>query len=428
MFISLKLKNFLSFKDEKSITLATSNKIRDKKNLLNNFFSISNAHESFDILKSCVVFWPNSSGKTNIFKAMNTIKDFVMLSFQSDYKFLPFDFFRLNTENKALPISFELEFIIEKIRYIYQVEIFENKILAENLYYFPNGNKRYLFERDKQKVRVNKDFDSQAELVEKQNILRENALLVSTMAHLNWEVSRKIKDYFTEKINVISVLYKETRQYTFNKIKNDDSFRKKIERFLQVADMQIESIEVTDKEFSVQNEIRKVAESFWQQLPEKNIFSKIISKHKRYNATNDFDWLEDFDFDIQESEWTKQLFMILWPILDTLEGWKVLFIDEMNAKLHPLLLKFIINLFHHEEINKKNAQLVFNTHDTNLLDLELFRRDQIWFTEKDKYWASDLFCLLDFGIRKNANAEDMYLMGLYGAIPFIDDYKNILND
>jgi hypothetical protein len=115
------------------------------------------------------------------------------------------------------------------------------------------------------------------------------------------------------------------------------------------------------------------------------------------------------------------------PVLDSLENGYVLAVDELDSKLHPNLVCKLVSLFNSVEHNPNNAQLIFNTHDTNLLDSGLFRRDQIWFTEKDRIGVSKLFSLADFAVRKNENFEDNYIAGKYGAIPYLKLFNNLSN-
>ena len=125
-----------------------------------------------------------------------------------------------------------------------------------------------------------------------------------------------------------------------------------------------------------------------------------------------------------ESLGTRKFFTISSSILDALENGKVLIIDELDASLHPLLTMHLIKMFHNKELNKKNAQLIFATHDTNLLQNDLLCRDQVWFAEKDTYGATDIYSLLEYKVktRKDSNKEKLYLQGRYGAIPYIGEF------
>jgi AAA15 family ATPase/GTPase len=130
----------------------------------------------------------------------------------------------------------------------------------------------------------------------------------------------------------------------------------------------------------------------------------------------------------EESTGTQRLFALAAPVLDVLRDGRVLIIDELDSSLHPLLVRQLIGMFHNSRINKNKAQLVFSTHDTSLLDQSIFRRDQVWFTEKDSDQATNLYPLTDFSPRKNEALEKGYLMGRYGAVPFFKEIPSLLID
>ncbi len=157
--------------------------------------------------------------------------------------------------------------------------------------------------------------------------------------------------------------------------------------------------------------------------------SDILTTHKRYNSLKKAFDTVNFSLDDDESSGTKKFFALTGPILDVLENGHTLVVDELDSKLHPNLVGKIVSLFNSKELNQKNAQLIFNTHNTNLLKDDLFRRDQIWFTEKNKYGAAKLYSLADFKsdtVRKMEPFEENYIRGKYGAVPFLNsfDYLN----
>ncbi len=153
------------------------------------------------------------------------------------------------------------------------------------------------------------------------------------------------------------------------------------------------------------------------------------------NLTHQEEKLEKtvFDLDVQESSGTNKIFDLLGPFFDTLVNGKVLVVDELDAKLHPLLTKALVGLFNSEENNPRNAQLIFATHDTNLLTYANFRRDQIYFTEKDKEGASALYSLIEYKeeggatVRKDRSFEKDYIQGRYGAIPYLGDFSKLFS-
>ncbi|NER49081.1 MAG: ATP-binding protein, partial [Symploca sp. SIO1A3] len=166
-----------------------------------------------------------------------------------------------------------------------------------------------------------------------------------------------------------------------------------------------------------------VKRSFWQRKPN---FDYIASQHKKIYFSLSNVSTELFDLDDQESEGTQKIFALAAPLVDTLKYGKVLIIDEFEARLHPLISRAIVELFNSRETNPNNAQLIFMTHDTNLLSNKLFRRDQIWFTEKNKFGSTDLYSLAEYKVRNDASFESDYIKGRYGAIPYLGDLSQII--
>lgn len=430
MLLELKIKNFLSFKNEIVFSLVADS----KKNLDENFIKFDNGIEQINILKSSVIFWANASWKSNLFEILNTVKSFGVNSFNIDFaNKLPFDCFKLNNYSNNEPIFIWMNFIIDNLRYEYSFSILNNEIFTEELYHFKKWRKKYLFKREKQNLDVDYTlFDVAWKSVEKNKSLRKNALFLTTVSIFNWEISQKIKNYFLNNIHVISWLepfWKMWEWYDLfiiNRLNQDKDFKRKIENFIKVADFWIEEINVKDFEVNpndIPDQIKKMIESTWTKLTSN--WKKIETAHKIFDNENKEIWTASFDLNKEESEWTRQFMHLLWPIIDTLEKWTVLFIDEMTSKLHPYISKFIVSLFNSDFYNKNWAQLVFNSHDTNLLDQELFRRDQICFVEKNKFWESEIFSLNDFAERTDSNIEKKYLMWNFGAIPFIDNSKQL---
>jgi AAA15 family ATPase/GTPase len=147
--------------------------------------------------------------------------------------------------------------------------------------------------------------------------------------------------------------------------------------------------------------------------------------HQKFDKDNSFIGEVAFDLKKHESLGTQKFFAISAPILDTLKHGKVLIIDELDASLHPMLTIHLIKMFHDKHINKKNAQLIFTTHDTNFLQNSLLGRDQVWFTQKDKYGSTEVYSLLEYRenrTRKDTNKEKYYLQGRYGAIPYLGEF------
>jgi hypothetical protein len=201
---------------------------------------------------------------------------------------------------------------------------------------------------------------------------------------------------------------------------------------LGFTDLMVEEFDIT-KETLPSNMPDKLKEKLIIDLKGKKGYN-IVSIHNKYDKNHNVSGTEFFPFEKYESEGTKKYFRLAGPVIDTLQHGKVLVIDELDARLHPALTTAIVQLFNSNETNKKNAQLLFATHDTNLLNSCTFRRDQIWFTEKDYGESTILFSLAEYKtedgmkIRKDEAYEKNYIAGRYGAIPFIGDFTNIFTE
>lgn len=154
----------------------------------------------------------------------------------------------------------------------------------------------------------------------------------------------------------------------------------------------------------------------------------MLTSHRQYDSNNKY--IDDihFSMDIDESSGTRKFFALTGPVLDVLENGYILVVDELDSKLHPNLVCKLISLFNSKDLNPRNAQLIFNTHDTNLLGSGLFRRDQIWFTEKNKFGSASLYSLADFktdSVRKNEAFEENYIRGKYGSVPYLGFFDSL---
>jgi len=202
----------------------------------------------------------------------------------------------------------------------------------------------------------------------------------------------------------------------------DTDFKNKIVDLVKTADIDIADINIEEDDVPLEI-IEKLP------MPEsmkKGIIKSISinTKHIKYDNNGNIIGEVVFELDKEESKGTRKFFAMSAPIIDTLQHGKVLIIDELDASLHPILTQHLIQLFHDKEINKKNAQLIFATHDTNLLKPYIFRRDQIWLTEKDKYGSTDLYSLAQFkGVRAKEDFERQYIQGKYGAIPYLGKFE-----
>ena len=246
---------------------------------------------------------------------------------------------------------------------------------------------------------------------------RSNALFLSTAVNLNSEQLKPIFDWFANKLKITGI-QGWSPTYTMQRCAEDD-FKQKIMQFLKTADIDIEDVEVELEEFDI-NKLPKDMPSNIKMELEKKMNGLEIPKETKFLHLNNLDEKIALDFD-DESDGTRKLFSFIGPWLDSLENGNVLVIDELHDNFHPLMVKFLIDMFHNNDMNKSNAQLIFTTHETSVLNQNIFRRDQIWFCEKQNR-ATTLYPLTDFSPRKGVeDLEKGYLSGRYGALPFFQD-------
>jgi len=422
MLWQFSVKNYKTFKDKATLSLIASNYDKNTREVENVYLDeVLNKR----ILKSAVVYGANASGKSTLINAMAFMRHFVLRSSRGQQgESIEVDAFRLNVATENQPSEFEVIFSFKNVLYRYGFEVTQKEVISEWLYFRPNTKEVELFYRDGDQIDFHDSFFSKGKLVATQGLLRGNALLVSVAAQFNEEQAIAVIHWFRNLRVISSVREYFSQRFTIDRTKNPTD-KQKIVTLLKDADLGIQDIEV---EFMTEDNIPShYPPSLKRQLildiKEGNIerVNDILLSHRKYGRDNMFVQNVPFSLERDESSGTQKYFNLLGPILDVLENDQVLVVDELDAQLHPNLLCRIISLFHSNETNRRNAQLIFNTHDTNLLDSGLFRRDQIWFTDKDKYGAAKLYSLADFSseeVRKNEAFEKNYIKGKYGAVPY----------
>lgn len=427
MLIEFSVKNYLCFKDWVILSMVASSDSEHEDHT----FSVDNFPEK--LLKSCVVYGANASGKSNLFKAMDFMRDFVISSskdrqVKEKTGVTPF---RLSTATEGEPSEFEISFICEGRKYRYGFALDREKVHSEWLFYVPKRREANLFERKGNKFKISGRFNEGKGLKDK---TRDNALFLSVAAQFNGEISTKILNWFYN-FHIVSDINKITPA-TINMM--DLGYSEKISKFIKIADLGIEGL---SKKESIPSEI---AEDFVEFLTEKikGIFNgfdeesikvsivetELQYHHKKFDDEDTQVSIEKFSSN-NESEGTRRLFSLAGPIINTLDEGNILVVDELDGSLHFLIILEILRMFH----SKHNiyAQLIFNCHNTNLLSNKLFRRDQIYFIEKDCFGSSHLYSLYDFKdgdekIRKDSSFGKKYVMGKFGAVPHTGDFEELL--
>lgn len=424
MLLQFSIKNFRTFKEKASLSLIASNydkESREQENILN--------EESFGLrlLKSAVIYGANASGKSKLLEALVFMRSFVLNSSKESQKgeAIGVKPFLLSTETENEASEFEIVFLHENQLFRYGFEATSENILAEWLYCKPKTKEVELFYREGSEYSTHSRNFKKGSTVVKEGLVRENALLLSVAAQFNEKMAIQVLDWF-KKIRALSGLQEQGYQgFTMNKAQSSE-YKHKILALLKAADIGIQDIQMQKLDVdAIPQELPKELRAILvKEMKEENaeFFSDVSTIHRKYDANKQTISLETFSLEHDESSGTRKFFALTGPILDVLENGYILVVDELDSKLHSNLVREIVSLFSSTEFNKKNAQLIFNTQDTNLLSSGLFRRDQIWFTHKNKYGEAKLYSLADFKsdeVRKTESFEDNYIKGKYGAVPFL---------
>lgn len=416
MLIEFSVANFRSLRDRQTFSLAKAK--GDELAETNTFTAL--AVNEFDLLRSAAIYGPNAGGKSNFLSAMQAMKKIVLESatnLQRGDK-LPVTPFRLNQAASHAPSEFEAIFVVNQVRYQYGFSATEERIHEEWLLAYPKGRPQRWFGRVWSEETHTYDWELGNNLSGEKQLwqksTRDNALFLSIAVQLNSEQLQPIYDWFNNTLRMANL-----RGWSpgFSASLCEKSAKAQVMDFLHAADMDIEDILVEKKPFftnvlpnDIPEQLKVVIAS---DLKDKQILN-IKTVHKGVDG-------KPVTFDLnEESDGTQKLFSFAGPWIDSLANGNVLFIDELHDNLHPRLVQFLVQLFHDIETNPNNAQLVFTTHETSILNQEVFRRDQIWFCEKDKDQATTLYPLTDFSPRKGReNLELAYLSGRYGALPYV---------
>lgn len=367
-----------------------------------------------NLLKTSLIYGPNASGKSTLFQALGLMVSGVINSTNNQPGVsLPYFNFALSEETSNAPVFWEIIFSLNKKVFKYNFSILIDRIIEENLFEVLSSGKekKYL-------TRVNNEINLFEDLKNKdsedvKSKTRKEVLFLSAAAQWNNQLAIEIIEGF-KNINIIQGFNSDMYgNFTVNKFKEDSKMKEKILDLLMKADFCI-SDGVVEK--------IKMPENLISQLSLQNIkipetADAMFFYHKKFNAKNEQIGIQKIGMG-DESKGTHQFFNILGPVIDTIENGRILFIDEFDNSLHPLLTKFILDIF--EKNNPNNAQLIVTTHDTSLLSYkDDYDKSQFWFTEKDEFGAAKLFSLAEFKMRNDTEFSKKYLEGRFGSLPFI---------
>jgi AAA15 family ATPase/GTPase len=431
MIIEFAVTNFRSINDRQVMDFRTDGQIGNKQMVDNIALPKDRSHGN-SLLKTMAIYGANASGKSNFIKALNALELMVLNSdsLKLDKPIPTYEPFKLDRISLNAPTIFEIEFIAkDKKRYHYEIHFDKNTILKEKLDVFELEKKAtfptLIFNRVEDKIidwKEGKDFS-----------LNPNQLLLSKAGTNNIPSIREAYRFFStyffygaaQSGSFDEAMLKMSELILSEKKNDHENLKKMIVSIIQAADTGIVNI------FTHEFDITKL--SLPEEMSEENkskilegLKKKIITVHALYeNGVEVGKTLFDLS---EESTGTMKLVGLAGIVAQALDDGSVIIMDELDKNLHPLLTRMIIGLFHNPDFNRNNAQLILSTHDISLIDVTLFRRDQIMFIDKDVSGKSSVRRLSDFtGISRVKQLEKWYMAGMFNAVPAINDYQIEMN-
>jgi AAA15 family ATPase/GTPase len=424
MLIRFNCKNYRSLRDEQELSLAATSLKEDRHSVRE-----SKALET-GVLCVAALYGPNASGKTNVLRALDFMSDVVRFSHRKwdPNGKLPIEPFLLDDSSHDSPSSFAVDLLIGDVRYEYGFSLTSAEIVEEWAYAYPKGKKQLWFLRDSQQsppFKFGKHLAGENRAIEA--LTRKNSLFLSAAAQNNHEQLTTLYSWFSTALRVIDTKRGFIAYHTLHACRDDESKRAQIATLITSADLGICSLDVVDEKIDEEmrstmaklNEIfskgKGSADNTANQVAIPESIPAIQLRHRSATKPEGIVFSPD-----QESAGTTAWLTLLGPVVTALQTGGTILVDELDASLHPILAAELIHTFNDRKRNPLGAQLIFNTHDTNLLESGGLRRDQVWFVEKDTDGASHLYPLTDFKPRRFENLERGYLQGRYGAIPYLN--------
>jgi hypothetical protein len=418
MLLDFRIRNFRSIRDEQALSLVASS---GDKSLVATHLAATGLGASAFAVRSAVIYGPNASGKSSLLRGLDYLRAVVAESAAviqpgQSYNVQPF---KLDEATAHAPTEFELTFLLGGIRHQYAFAMTATHIVSESLVVYRTAKPALWFSRQLSADGERDVYEFSAQLTGAkklwQDSTRANALFLSTAAQLNSEMLSPVFRWIVERLVFLPAGAAAHPDHTTALLATEDG-RSAIRDFLASADISIADVQASPRR-GFQNSVVFHAGAVAHSSSVEGEFLVPVFKHVTPQGSATFE-LQD------ESEGTQRLYGLVAPVLEVLREGRILIVDELDSSLHPLLVRRLIAMFHNPQLNAGSAQLIFSTHDTSLLDPLLFRRDQVWFTEKDKSQATHLYPLTEFSPRKNEAWERGYLVGRYGALPFFGDQPN----
>lgn len=420
MIIDFSIGNFRSIRGKKTLSLVAFNRKKDTEHSESKVDFNTRGFKS-SLLKGAVIYGGNASGKSNLLMGVSSFLKFALNSFQEikPNDQIPIEPFLLDNESKNEPSCFEINFIVNEVKYSYRLEANRTQVTYESLESSPKGIARSLF--------VRKLNDDKSYTFEKSSYFKADAGLFSktrgNSSFLSFGMANDVEDLkpiynYLSSISFINGMYAMPPTTEIGLLNNAPHYNQ-VKEFLRWADLGIKDVFVRKAPLTPDQAAMVYAEHasiYNADNPNHPFNIEVGFKHSGYDN-------ENYNIPLQnESEGTKKIFNFIGPIIDIINRGGTLFIDEIDSSLHPLIVLELLKLFFSQN-NSKGAQIIFTSHNPILLDAGLLRRDQVWFSAKNDFGETDLYPLLDYKPRKSESLVRGYLGGRYGAIPFFENIE-----
>ena len=413
MLLEFRVRNYRSIRDEQVISMVAS---KDKK-LADTHLMPTGIKALPHVVRSAVIYGPNASGKSTLLRAMDYMRAVVaesatVIQLGQTYNVQPF---RLDAAWDEQPTTFEISFMLNGVRHQYGFTMTAQRIMDEWLLVYRATKPQQWFSRSFDAETQTSSFEFSTHLTGPRKLWQEttrpNALFLSTAAQLNSELLGPVFRWLVEQPVFFGAGATPLPDFT-TALLQTDAGKLAVRDFLASANISISEVLSVPRQGLHQKILFGPDGTHVTREEKEMVMPQFVHKTERGSASFELH---------EESEGTQRLYALAAPVLDVLKRGRLLIVDELDSSLHTLLVRRLVRLFQQPESNPLGAQLLFTTHDTSLLDRTLFRRDQIWFTEKDRDQATRVYPLSDFSPRETEAWEKGYLIGRYGAVPFFDD-------
>lgn len=404
MLIQFAVENYMSLRDETVLSMDAGAGSEHRENL--------QEYQDGYLLPTAAIYGANAAGKSNIFKAMTAALRIIRESNDRQIdRPVPFIHpYAFDEEHRHLPSKFDFTFVINHVKYQYGFSADSSKICDEYLYKYSSKLPSLIFERTNTKdYKYTKSNESKLKQYEEKTA--PNKLFLATATNWNCELTKEAYLWFAKKLDVYNNESFTMSQNMLAVFANGgEPLRSFVTALLKTADVNISGYKIDSSYYDIE-------ETGGAEVGYRMTSYTLRTNHIVTNDDTTCEYTLPFD---TESEGTKRIFIFGPIIKDALENGRTIVVDEIDNSLHPLFLEYLIQLFNSRETNPNKAQLIFNTHSVETLSLDLLRRDQIYFVEKNhENGVTELYSLDEFSPRKTENVRKGYLQGRYGAIPNI---------